>query len=108
MKISIPEGQRHDPAFSTLQVTKIVILSNAEGNPSERTLTAEIVGIPVAEPMVGHLIYAKSQAKTIKIPDLWGYLMSNPETAFYLLSALANVIADQVPAWSGAVLEVPE
>jgi len=62
----------------------------------------------VAVAMAAHLIYAKSQAKTIKITDLWGYLMSNPETAFYLLSALANVISDQVPAWSGATLEVNE
>jgi hypothetical protein len=108
MKIVIPIDQRHRPEFGRLQVKKIIILSNGKGNPEDRTLTAEIVAEPIAEPMPEHFIYADSQEKTIKIPDLWGYLMANPETAFYLLSALANVIADQVPAWSGATLEVPE
>lgn len=107
MRIVIAPEQRHDPAFDSLQVTKIVILSNTEGNPNERTLTAEITAIPVAEPMPGQLIFAKSKAHKILIPNLWDYLMNNPETGYALLSALASTIADQVPDWSSAVLEVP-
>lgn len=106
MRIVIAPEQRHDLAFDSLQVTKIVILSNAEGNPSERTLSAEIVAIPVAEPMPGQLIFAKSQAHKILIPDLWGYLMAHPQTGYALLSALAATIADQADGWSSATLEV--
>ena len=108
MKITIPANQRHDQAFSTLQVTEIIILSNTEGNPSERSLSAKIVAIPVAEPIPENFIYSKTRARTIKIPDLWEYLMANPEIAFYLLTALTKVIADQVGEWDGVTLEIPD
>jgi hypothetical protein len=108
VKIKLAPEQRHDPAFDSLQVTKIIILSNTEGNPEDRTLSAEITAIPVAEPIPGHLIYAKSQTRTIKIPDLWAYLVANPAIGGALLTALAATIADQVTEWSSAVLEVGE
>lgn len=108
MRITIAPEQRHDPSFDSLQITKIVILGNAEGNPDDRTLGAEIVAIPVAEPSPGQLIFAKSYARTIIIPDLWGYLMANPAIGGALLTALAATISDRVEAWSSAALEVPE
>lgn len=108
MRIVLAPEQRHDPAFDSLQVIKIVILSNAEGNPSDRTLSAEIVAIPVSEPAPGQLIFAKSHARKLLIPDLWGYLMAHPATGYALLSALASTIADQVPEWSSATLEVSD
>ena len=108
MRIAISEEQRHDPAFDSLQVTLILIRSNTEGNASERTLTARLEVIPVAEPMPGQLIYAKSHSQIIEIPNLWDYLVANPAIAFPLMSALTQTIADQVDAWSSATLEVPE
>lgn len=107
MRITLDPNERHDPLFDSLQVTKIVILSNTEGNRDERTLSAEIVAIPVAEPIPGQLIFAKSQSRKILIPDLWGYLMANPSTGYALLNALVSTIADQVEEWSSATLEVP-
>jgi hypothetical protein len=108
MRITIASEQRHDPDFDSLQIIKIVILGNAEGNPADRTLRAEIVAIPVAEPSPGQLIFAKSYARTIIITDLWGYLIANPAIGGALLTALAATISDRVEEWSSAALDVGE
>lgn len=107
MRIAIPLEERHDPAFDTIQVTLVVIKNNLEGNAKERTLCAEITCIPVAEPMPGHLIFAKNHAQKIEIPDLINYLSSKPETAYKLFSGLTDVIAD-LSRWKNAKLEVPD